>query len=98
MSWLAATGQRWKLAVFVIAMLGAIAVFFSASAPALQGHTLDCAVGGTALFLFSFVWLGRAIRCPHCGGRAGWFAVRRRPLGSWLTDLMTWRSCPMCGR
>jgi predicted RNA-binding Zn-ribbon protein involved in translation (DUF1610 family) len=47
--------------------------------------------------LGAFVFGCTAIKCPKCGERWLWRAVRTRSSGSWLHWLQSQDRCPACG-
>lgn len=50
-----------------------------------------------ALGVASFASVALLVRCPRCGLRLGWRALRDSEAGSWLKWLLTLRACPSCG-
>jgi hypothetical protein len=100
-SWLAATGQTWK--VYVLYFLTAVAVLsvvggLVSPVSRLLSHdrelflTLTPAVG--ALWIG---WIAFAFRCPSCGSRTGRWYLRNSALTEWFTALVCARQCPICG-
>jgi len=39
-----------------------------------------------------------SIRCPSCGKRWVWAAVRGQAAGAWLAALLSHHACPSCGQ
>ena len=93
-------GQLWKFIVYVSGCgVGGIAMAIGYSAlnnpdscvfpvGMLSGIALVAACTG-------FAWV--SIRCPACGQRWFWEAVRKQPLGRWLNWLLSLHDCPACG-
>jgi hypothetical protein len=88
MSWLRRTGQRWKLVVFWLGMLG----------PWVLGRL------GVSRFeddwfvlaLAVFVWFLFAVRCPRCGGRPVWALANGVDHRQFDRALLGARECPLC--
>lgn len=54
-------------------------------------------LGSVALGLGAFTFECLSVRCPDCGARWMWMAVRRQSVGQWLRWLTTLSACPTCG-
>lgn len=103
-SWIARSGQKWKLHVFysfVVATLGLIGAFI-ASVNDVEVVPGVGQFGLAMLFLVSgfggLGWLVYAIRCPHCGHRPVWTTLKRADVGDWLNALLAMTACPSCDR
>lgn len=99
-SWLSATGQRWKLVVFGVLMainatqvLGLVVSLHRGSA---DDVIAMFGMGTAATIVLAIAWFGLSIKCPACGGRAGWFVITRGNISSWLGQLVTSNRCLMC--
>jgi uncharacterized membrane protein len=99
-SYIKATGQLWKLALFLLVMpVTGLALITLAMSSLLDGHA-DVSVWLIILgILFSmggYVVGGLTVRCPQCGARLLWRAVRESSHREWLSRLMTLERCPFC--
>lgn len=93
------TGQYWKgLAAGTLVILGSATMF--AGLFALTGdqspRSFAVMLGGMALAVFGFAFACWSMRCPECGARWLWLAVRRQPTASWIEWLMKQARCPVC--
>jgi hypothetical protein len=91
------TGQLWKVAVSLAAVIvgGTGAVIAMTIVGTNPGHPLNLfslALGGFGL---AFAWM--SIRCPNCGARWVWLAMRHHALGQWQPWLVGLTACPSCG-
>ena len=101
-SWIAKSGQMWKMHVFYGLLAGTIGLIgvFIAAVNGVQvlpgvgqfGLAVSFMLGGFATLL----WLAYAIRCPHCGERAAWTTIKNSSAGTWLPDLLSMSVCPGC--
>lgn len=102
-SWIRATGQSWKLAVFyalvVVALVALLGLVRAVNDPAEGGSLgriglafLGIGVGASAL-----LWLCVAVRCPQCGGRPVGRMIRTLNVNCWLLSLHATDQCPSCG-
>lgn len=90
-------GQWWKLQVtigaivvgFVLMLLGIIS---------LQKERIGFlfVVIGLAVGISAFVFACLAIRCPSCGARWFWRAVRNQRAGDWFLSLLRIEKCDVC--
>jgi hypothetical protein len=99
-SFIARTGQRWKMAVplLVSSIAGAVIYLQRAISPRLGPHLTVVLVLGAALVgLASFLLPCVLIRCPRCKGKLFWLAVSRQEASGWLPWLLGLESCPQCG-
>src|SRR5512142_2342562 len=81
-SWIASTGQRWRLAVFATLILAAFAVLIGMVE--CDKLFVTCS-GRRVLFLLTllagltaaaFGWFVASLRCPHCGHSVGTWILR----------------------
>jgi len=101
-TWIAATGQRWK----VYAMFGLLVltiVWFAGTASVLE--YVPATVGaGLLLILFGLIvafisWTLWGLSCPFCGDRVLFTVLRRLPQDSSIhTGLFLLTDCPACKR
>jgi hypothetical protein len=42
------------------------------------------------------VWVNFSVRCPNCGARLLWMAIRGQPASNWMSWLITQTACPVC--
>jgi hypothetical protein len=99
LSWAGATGQRWKLHVFIALILLTFALLFGLFRSIGGGPddpTVLFAVGMGVTAAVAHFWIALAIRCPSCQRRVGWFVMMTRGK-DWLAQLWRGESCPACG-
>jgi len=102
-SWLTATGQRWKLAVFavLIAISGGLFVGLMLAVNDVsliaQLSIVQLGLGQVAFGAFAFTWLLLSIRCTTCKRSFAWAFLSRGDHGSWWHRMSNARSCPWCG-
>ena len=102
-SWLHSTSQGWKLWVFTVLVFvtGCSLVFLVLNVNGVFGletfSILKIAFSSVALGVGSLLWLGLSIRCPGCGGKVAWHFLHSRRHTSWWIDLVSTRTCPLCG-
>ena len=53
--------------------------------------------GGAFFGLWVFIFACGSIKCPKCGVKWFWLAVRGKGSGSWLFWLSSLTVCPKCG-
>jgi hypothetical protein len=101
--WVYATGQRWKLVVFVGLMLLSMTSFLF-MVLALNGVSVAAPIGELRSFLWGLalgsagvVWLCASVRCSRCHGRPAWYLVRKSHLNRWFVLLLKSTGCPSCG-
>lgn len=103
-SWIARSGQAWKIHVFWVAMsvTALVNALFIASVngleiiPGVGQGMFAMAMMGSGVC--SGAWIIRAIRCRHCGHRPVWPILNRAPAAFWYVELMAMRECPACRR
>ena len=91
------TGQSTKIHIGIgafVAMGGVLAyVMF-------HGRMSDAAVFASLTLIVCALgvgtWLCLTVRCPRCGVRILWLAVRSRPANDWFPWLISLTSCPKC--
>jgi hypothetical protein len=99
MSWIAATGQRWKLHVFfgltflTFACLSALFVSIGAG----TALTPAFAIGALFFAAASYLWVASSIQCPSCHRRIGWLVLSAMGSSQWLLQLWRGEVCPSCG-
>jgi hypothetical protein len=95
-SFVLATHQYWKLiAAGALVVVSAIAIVVGGrDVRSVWGMRL--AITGIAVGLASLIALFLAVRCPRCGARLVWLAVKEQSAGNWLPWLLQLRSCPKC--
>src|SRR5437867_9161552 len=97
-----ATGQLKKLRVgvrsFIVMSLLLVAVvkwmLSENGQKGLPFIALFVVLGAEAL---TVVWLCFSVRCPRCGTRVLWTAIRKQSAGSWMVWLVSQTKCPSCG-
>jgi hypothetical protein len=93
------THQAWKLYTANVSVVVALVVH---AVPRWLLHgTPSRAIAAfagvsAAIAAFSVYLFFRAVRCPVCGAKWVWRAVRQRP-GRWLDWLREQQVCPVCG-
>ena len=95
-SFVLVTHQYWKLIVACAMVVASAIAIFVGGRDVRQAWGMRLAVTGIAVGLASLVALFLAVRCPRCGARIVWLAVREQPAGSWLPWLLQLRRCPRC--
>ena len=105
-SWLAKSGQIWKLYILCVFLLITLALFglFIASVNDAEIVPSIGDVGQSVLFVLfmvgglgSLLWLVYSIRCPQCGKKVAWSAIRDSKASAWLVALLSMTACPGCG-
>lgn len=98
--WLVQTGQRWKI---VVGLLAAPSLWLAIVVATLQGYLgasdaqwLSFFLGGLTFFVLGFVWAVASVRCPACGARLLWLAMREQRAENWWVWLHTLQACPVC--
>lgn len=51
---------------------------------------------GLGLMVASYVWIVLRTRCPSCGARLLWKAMRERSPDEWLSWVASLEACPVC--
>jgi hypothetical protein len=102
-SWIARTGQTWKLLVFYLLIL-ATGGMLVGLIMVMNGRTFD-SLGKHEFILFfvlagicSLAWLIVSVRCSLCGSRPVWGVIKNSEVDVWLLKLHTTKSCPTCGQ
>lgn len=99
-SWLARSGQSWKLLVglllFCLAGLGLVGVVWAVNTPEYSHLQFPsaavCVLGGGAWL----GWLSLALRCPNCRAPIGRVVLRTASHDRWLESLLSLEVCPRC--
>lgn len=95
------TGQLWKVVVADVLLVssGAGMVYAQSQIGEMTADRFtQVMLGSTIVGLISFSFGCLAIRCPQCGLRWVWNAVRTQDVNRWLVFLMRLRACPGCER
>ncbi len=96
-TWLMATGQRWKLNVFLLLSALALLLFVGmAVAVAWPGFYL-LPIAGAVVASLAFAWLALSIRCKACGSRPAMLTMLAQKSSNWYVELTRSETCPVCG-
>ena len=93
-------GQAWKLQVAFVGLLiaGVLMVWAQLKITSLTAEQFTfLTLAGVAMALVSLFGACIAIRCPSCGSKWLWQAVRNKHSNSWLAWLLEQKACPTCG-
>ena len=86
------TGQWWKALAGFAGLMAGTALLFAGFSFGIVLVPIGFAIGlGSAIFAVA------AIRCPRCGNRWVWSAMRTQASDSWLAWLLARSECPECG-
>src|SRR5205814_683575 len=98
LSWISATGQRWKLHVFValIVLTFAWLLGLLVSLGGEEDWSVPFALGMAGTAIAAHLWIAVGIRCATCHRRVGWFVLATAGK-QWLLQLWRGESCPACG-
>jgi hypothetical protein len=99
------SGQLWKFNVFLVLMLVELCLFvvfvWRVNHPgvslAIIPDQLPLALSFIVAGALGLAWLWFSIVCSHCHARVAAVVLNTSPSNSWLTDMLTLRSCPKCG-
>jgi hypothetical protein len=100
LSWLEATGQRWKLHIFFGLMsVTFILVFALALSFGTGDGTLPIVLGIAAATcaVVAHLWVAFSVRCPNCHRQIGWLVLSIMGTSRWLAQLWRGEVCPSCG-
>ena len=87
-----ATGQMWKLAIGTVAYFAALFLF---AWGVLRGPDFQFIAAGLLTFALGVMFCSIAIRCPKCGARWYWTALRHyQP--RFVSRLLLQSRCPSC--
>ena len=91
------SNQTWKLVGGLASMAFgfAVMIFGLAHLERPQGFTITLV--GMAVDLGAGIAAALSIRCPSCGARWLWLAVRTQEHSRWLNWLSAQAVCPRCG-
>jgi endogenous inhibitor of DNA gyrase (YacG/DUF329 family) len=88
---------RLRLAVLGLIGLCVIDIFSTICAPRLSsGLWAVLGIGGLVVVVV-MGWVLLTVRCPSCGTRIAWRAMREQKVGDWWPWLTSIVSCPACG-
>jgi hypothetical protein len=91
-------GRKAMIALVVSCVGGLMTIMGSFFLTSMKpGTQFIVAIGGVSLTAAGFLLACTAIRCPRCGKRWVWDAMRSQAAGRWLAALLSARLCPSCG-
>ncbi len=93
-------GQAWKLQLAFVGLLvaGVLMVWAQLQITSFTAEQFTLlTLAGVVMGLASLFGACFAIRCPACGSKWLWQAVRTKHSSSWLTWLLEQKACPTCG-
>jgi hypothetical protein len=101
MSYLKSTGQMLKFWLFFLVLplvgLALLAVVLKGCVGQGVNLSISLILSGLGLSIAGFILGCVTIKCPECGARLLWKAVREQPSDSWYSWLMGLEMCPVCG-
>jgi hypothetical protein len=96
-----ATRQTWKFNVgWGLVFAGCLSLFGQVEGwwGLASSTTLVLLIlGSTSLSVAAFTGMILSIRCPHCGLKILWQALRTQPALGWMVWLNNLKVCPSCG-
>jgi hypothetical protein len=105
-SWLARTGQVWKIWILVLlAVIGSgllVADWFPGGllATILRAFVSQRLDWGLCILVYGVVilvpWMLLAIKCPNCRRRPVLHLVRSHDFRKWFPTLLSMETCPLC--
>lgn len=95
--WLVATGQRWKLRVFLGLSVLALLLFVGMAVAVSWPGFFLLPIAGAIVGSLAFAWLALSIRCPACGGKPAMWALMTEKSSNWYVKLTNAEKCPICG-
>src|SRR5438128_11906919 len=97
-SYLRATGQLWKVGLFMLAPICGLLLIAVSLVMITQRTQLAvfCLLAGIALAMAGLVWGCLAIRCPRCQTHLLWKALNGQAHENWLLWLLSFSACPYC--
>lgn len=100
-SYLKSAGQMWKFWLFFLAFPLIGSALLAAVLKGFLGQNVNLSIflilSGLGLSLTGLVLGCGTIKCPKCGARLLWKAVKEQPSNSWFSWLMSLDRCPVCG-
>jgi hypothetical protein len=93
-------GQAWKLRLALVGLLlgGGLMLWAQWRIAGLTAEQFTVLIlSGVVVALASLFGACLAIRCPACGSKWLWQAVREKHSSSWLAWLLEQKTCPTCG-
>jgi hypothetical protein len=92
------SGQLWKIRVLgSMALIGVVLIVLAVAKDLEPPLWMTVHFVGVALGAGSVLWGVLSIRCPGCGARLYWMAIRGRSPIEWLDWLRQLDTCPTCG-
>jgi hypothetical protein len=92
------TGQLWKIgATICVVLVGGALLFYGIATDASKGDGGSWIVVGIVLTAAGLLYACITVRCPRCGARWVWMAVRERSSSTYGTWLVALSACPKCG-
>src|SRR3989337_2744740 len=91
------TGQLWKGTLFCTLFLLGVFTMFAGLVTLGGGEQIASfvlVIAGMTLAIISTVIALTTIRCPKCGVRWFWLAVKSQRAGTWLIWIMCQTRCP----
>jgi hypothetical protein len=96
-NWLQRTHQRWKVAVFGLAVAIACSLWIVSYTMARRGYPIWLHFAGAMAMGASFLWFGSAVRCRACGKSVATSALASISAEAWFPSLSRLQRCPVCG-
>ena len=92
------SGQYWKAKVVIYgSVVGGVALFGGLLIIDKGTISFWIMITGMLIGILTFIIGCIIIRCPVCGSRWLWVAIKNQSLNSWLLSLANNNSCPECG-
>jgi len=93
--------QMWKLPAFLVAFPAVglalmIALVWDVVELPVR-HSIVLYLSSLAVLVISYAWVLLTVRCPSCGARVLWLAVKTKTPGEWFNWVVDLESCPICG-
>ena len=95
------SGQTWKALTAVSGSIAGAGLMLGGLVLLRGDHRLFAiyvTLLGIGTFGASAVFASCFIRCPHCGARWVWLAMRRADAAGWVAAIVAPRVCSVCGR
>jgi hypothetical protein len=91
------SGQLWKLTAGLLSQCIGFGIMVVGLRSLDDPHGFTLTVIGFGTGITAFAAMCAAIRCPVCGMKWFWVAVRTQEHAQWVNWLRTRRVCPQCG-